>query len=140
MSSTSTHDRHRADWAPNLDNMPLSFWERLHKRLLLGIPGTFIALLAAAPLILNGEKLTHLNVEVFTILVLVLCVTLIPLVQIIPAAFFQLFHPLEVIVEKREWAEHGFYREAFIPKGYDLDKLTMIREATILKAKLNRRR
>lgn len=89
---------------------------------------------------MNGENITHLNIEVFTMLVLVLCVTLIPLVQIIPAAFFQIFHPLEVSAEKKEWAEHGFYREAFIPKGYDLEKLEMIHEAAIFKAKLNRRR
>lgn len=140
MSSANAPNRNQGNWRPNQSNVPLSFWERLHKRLLLGLPGTAIALIGVVPIILNGENIIHLNIEVFVMLVMLLVVTMIPLVGIIPAAFFQLFHPLEVNAEKKEWAEHGFYREGFIPKGYDLDKLTMIKEATIIRAKRLSRR
>ena len=133
MSSTQTAINHRG-WEPTLDNRPMGYWERLNNRLLMGLPLTILALTSMTLLILGDQHLIHLSPTWFFTFDILTVLSMFAYVQLPLVLLLSLLHKFERSVEIREWAGHGYYREGFEPKGYDLTQLKKISHLNILEA------
>lgn len=125
------------NWTPNLDNMPKNFVEWLDHVCLFGLPVLIFSVITLIPLpvtFLNphyyvGEHNFWTHACMFTYIFLIF--TIWPLIQL---PFILLAIPLFPWTKKnmiQDWARHGYYREGFEPKGYDLGDLSEVTQAEV---------
>lgn len=137
MSAAKTINSNRR-WTPTIENMPLGYFERLNQNLFMGLPLTVAALICTTIQVLGFEHVIHIGPELYIVLDFVTIFSLLGYVQLPFVLLISLLHGVERRIEMEEWAEHGYFREGFEPRGYDLSQLKQIHNTTIVQARLNK--
>ena len=133
---TNTND----NFKPTIHNMPETYFERLNRSLLSGLPGFVIAaalfMFPSAPspdwrAALYDGGVNHAPAGWIMLSILAAPIAIFDGIGFI---LLSLLHVPARNVEMQRWAERGFYRASFgAPKGYDERKLGGICEHTIKK-------
>lgn len=122
---------------PTVSNVPRAFIERFHDSALFGGPITVMSFIIVGVFLAVGtpQNPSLINVSASSDLsgwLMILAIpALIPAMAGLPAVLFIPLHPFVQRVEINTWARHGYYRECFEPKGYDLRQLKKVSYRTV---------